>query len=84
MFINSLSDPVKSEVIGVFSDSLKLVWEVSIAFCGLACILVFLEKEVPLRKELETDYGLTGKDDIQAEKGGIPNTEKAVSGTSQS
>ncbi|KAJ5618171.1 Major facilitator superfamily domain general substrate transporter [Penicillium hordei] len=78
-FIDSLSDSVKDEVIGVFSDSLKLVWEISIAFCGLACILVFLEKEVPLRKELETDYGMTEKDNIQAKQGDIPDAEKAGS-----
>ncbi|KAJ6020770.1 Major facilitator superfamily domain general substrate transporter [Penicillium herquei] len=82
-FINSLSDPVKSEVIGVFSDSLKLVWEVSIAFCGLACILVFFEKEVPLRKELETDYGMTEKDVIQAKKRDTPDAEKVESDTPQ-
>jgi hypothetical protein len=76
VFIDSLREPVKSEVIGVFSDSLKLVWEVSIAFCGLACVLVLLEKDVPLRKELETDYGMAEKNGIQAEKGVIPDTEK--------
>jgi hypothetical protein len=76
-FINNLSDPVKSEVIGVFSDSLKLVWEVSVAFCGLACILVLVEKEVPLRKELDTDYGMTEKDVIQAKKRNTPDAEKA-------
>ncbi|KAJ5904317.1 Major facilitator superfamily domain general substrate transporter [Penicillium tannophilum] len=72
-FINNLSDPVKSEVIGVFSDSLKLVWEVSVAFCALACILVFLEREVPLRKELETDYGMMEKTVIQEKKGDTPD-----------
>ncbi|CAI7634184.1 unnamed protein product [Penicillium discolor] len=78
-FIDGLSGSVKNEVIGVFSDSLKLVWEISIAFCGLVCILVFLEKEVPLRKELETDYGMTEKDNIQAKNGDIPDAEKAGS-----
>ncbi|KAJ5553985.1 Major facilitator superfamily domain general substrate transporter [Penicillium frequentans] len=82
-FINNLSDPVKSEVIGVFSDSLKLVWEVSIAFCGLACILVFLEREVPLRKELETEYGMTEKNVNQSKKGDTLDAEKAGLGTSQ-
>ncbi|KAJ5200002.1 Major facilitator superfamily domain general substrate transporter [Penicillium cf. griseofulvum] len=76
MFIDSLREPVKSEVIGVFSDSLKLVWEVSIAFCGLACVLVLLEKDVPLRKELETDYGMAEKDDIQPKMGVTPDIEK--------
>lgn len=81
-FIDSLSDSVKNEVIGVFSDSLTLVWEISTAFCGLACILVFLEKEVPLRKELETDYGMTDNGNIQAKNGEIPDAEKARSDTS--
>jgi hypothetical protein len=81
-FIDSLDDPVKSEVIGVFSDSVKLVWLVSVAFCGLACILVFFEKEVPLRKELDTDYGMVEKDDIQARKRDIPDAEKAGGDTS--
>lgn len=80
-FINNLSDPVKSEVIGVFSGSLKLVWEVSVAFCALACILVFLEREVPLRKELETEYGMTEKNVIQEKKGDTPDAEKAGLGT---
>jgi MFS family permease len=82
-FINNLSDPVKSEVIGVFSDSLKLVWEVSIVFCGLACVLVFVEKEVPLRKELETEYGMTEKEVIQAKKGDTFDAVKAGSDTSR-
>lgn len=81
-FIDGLSDSVKNEVIGVFYDSLKLVWEISIAFCGLACISVFLEKEVRLQKEPETDYGMTEKDNIQAKNGDIPDAEKAGSDTS--
>ncbi|KAL2848896.1 DNA repair protein RAD50 [Aspergillus pseudoustus] len=60
-FINSLSDPVRGEVIGVLSDALKLVWEVSVVFSGVAFLLVFLEKQVPLRSELQTDYGMTEK-----------------------
>ncbi|OQE39080.1 hypothetical protein PENCOP_c007G03307 [Penicillium coprophilum] len=82
-FINSLSEPTKTEVIGVFSDSLKLVWEVSIAFCGLACILVFLEKDVPLRRELDTIYGMTEMDNIEARNGDIPDIGKPALKASQ-
>ncbi|KAJ5503714.1 Major facilitator superfamily domain general substrate transporter [Penicillium fimorum] len=71
-FINSLSDPVKNEVIG-------LVWEVSVIFCGLACILVFFEKDIPLRKELETEYGVTEKDNIQTKEVAISDAKKASS-----
>lgn len=57
-YISSLSPQVESEVIGVYSDSLRLVWQVAIAFAGVSFLLVFLEKEIKLRDELETEYGI--------------------------
>jgi hypothetical protein len=41
---------------------LKLTWQVGIAFAGFAFLLVFVEKEIPLRKKLETDYGIVEKE----------------------
>lgn len=62
-FINSFhtQSSLQNEIIGVYSDSLKLVWQVTIAFSGLGFLLVFLEREVKLRTELETDYGIVEK-----------------------
>lgn len=62
-FINSFpsQSPLQNEIIGVYSDSLKLVWQVTIAFAGLGFLLVFLEKEIKLRTELETEYGVVEK-----------------------
>lgn len=40
---------------------MKLVWYVGIAFCGAGFLIVFLEKEIPLRTELETDFGMVDK-----------------------
>ena len=57
-YISSLAPQVESEVIIVYSESLKLVWQVAIAFSGFSFLLVFLEKELKLRDELETEYGL--------------------------
>lgn len=63
-FLNSLpSTSIRKEVIRVFTDSLKQVWYVGIAFAGLAFLLAFLEKEIEMRKELETEYGLKKKEE---------------------
>ncbi|KAL4876599.1 major facilitator superfamily domain-containing protein [Aspergillus karnatakaensis] len=59
--IGSLDEPVRGEVIGVLTDALELVWQVSVVFSGVAFLLVVLEKQVPLRAELETEYGMEEK-----------------------
>lgn len=65
-FVSSLSHPTRDEVRGLFDAALGRVWKVCIATALVALLLVLLEKEVPLRQELETEYGLEGvsrKDD---------------------
>ena len=57
-YISSLAPQVGSEVISVYSESLRLVWQVAIAFSGFSFLLVFLEKELKLRDELETEDGI--------------------------
>jgi Major Facilitator Superfamily len=62
-FMDTVTDPVThAEIIGVFIESLNTAWYASIGFAGLGFILVILQKEVPLRKELETEFGMEGKD----------------------
>ena len=56
--IRGLPEPARSEVIGVFSDSLQRTWYVLLAFPALAFILVFFMEKVELRKELDTAYGI--------------------------
>ncbi|MCJ1384553.1 hypothetical protein MMC17_007670 [Xylographa soralifera] len=68
-FVGSFAGDVRQQIISVYTDSLKTVWQVAIAFSGLAFLLVFLEKEVPLRTELDTEYGLDRKK-VTGEKGG--------------
>jgi hypothetical protein len=60
-YVNSLPDPSKLEVISVYSDSVKLVWEVAIAVAGLGFLFVFVEKEIKLRESLNTDFGMKEK-----------------------
>ena len=72
-FMDTITDPVtRAQVVGVFVDSLKMAWYVSIGFAGLGFLLVILEKEVPLRKELETKFGIK-------EKGNSTKTKQPVS-----
>ena len=57
-FVGSFPPTVRDEIIGVYSDSLKLVWYIAIVFSGFAFLLVFFEKQIKLRTELDTEYGL--------------------------
>ncbi|KAI1255003.1 hypothetical protein MGN70_003066 [Eutypa lata] len=57
-FVEGLSEPTRSQVIDVFTRALHQVFLVSIAFGGLAFLLSFMEREVKLRTELVTKFGL--------------------------
>jgi len=48
----------KDQIVGVYQGSLKLVWLIAIAFTGGAFLLAFAEKEIKLRTELKTEYGV--------------------------
>ncbi|KAF2431627.1 MFS general substrate transporter [Tothia fuscella] len=57
-FLNGLDAVTKGEVISVFSDSLRLVWIVAVVFVGFAFFTVFLEREIKLRVENDTEFGI--------------------------
>ena len=62
-FMASLNDRshVKAVVMGVYVDSLRIVWYVSFAFAILGFLVAFVLKEVPMRESLETEFGLQEK-----------------------
>lgn len=67
-FLNTITSPVvRGQVIKIFSRTLKTIWYVSIAFAALGFVLVNFEKEVPLRKELDTEYGIVENKKSDAE-----------------
>ncbi|KAH8669159.1 major facilitator superfamily protein [Xylariales sp. PMI_506] len=72
-YINTLSSVVREQLTGVFSDSLRRGWQVSIAFSALGFLLVALEKDVPLRNELETEYGMEQR---EKQEGKVENTDE--------
>lgn len=60
-FVESFSEPTRGQIIEVFIRALSKVFLIAIAFPGLAFILSFVEREVELRTELETEFGLEEK-----------------------
>lgn len=69
--INSFQPAVRREVIGVYVDSLKRVWQIVIVFAGISFLAVFAEKEIKLRTSLETEHGLIEKKKEKSVEGGL-------------
>jgi hypothetical protein len=79
-FVDSIADEgLRDQVINIFGDALRTVWLVGIGFAALAFLLIFLEREVKLRTELETEFGLEGKVPEQGSSKG-QKAEPQVSG----
>ncbi|KAI0436082.1 major facilitator superfamily domain-containing protein [Xylaria telfairii] len=68
-FLDSLSAETRAQVVVVQSSALQLSWQVGIAFGALGFIAAVALKEVPLRTELDSEFGMTDK--------GKPNVEVA-------
>jgi hypothetical protein len=61
-FISSFQDETRDEIVETYTDTLKLVWRVAIPICGICFFLAFREKEIKLRTELKTEYGMKMKE----------------------
>lgn len=58
-FVNGIEDgSTRRDVVNVFTGALRTVWLIGIGFAGLGLLLVFVEKEIELRKELNTEFGM--------------------------
>ncbi|KAI3390414.1 hypothetical protein diail_9733 [Diaporthe ilicicola] len=76
-FAYSSIDPgLKATVKGIYVDSLQLCWQVGLAFALLGLLIALLAKEVPMRTELETEFGLTDDPKTQS-----PGNEASEPGT---
>ncbi|KAM0414581.1 hypothetical protein ACHAPT_013576 [Fusarium lateritium] len=60
-FVIQFEEPVRSQIQHVFMLALRKVYVISVAFGGLAFLLALFEKDIPLRKDLDTQYGLEEK-----------------------
>jgi MFS family permease len=57
-FPKLLPEATREQVVWVLNESLRRIWQVTIGFAALGFLLVSFEREVPLRQELETEFGL--------------------------
>jgi MFS family permease len=70
-FIKSLPQPFQAEVLVAYQDTMKVVWEVCVAFTGLALLLVFVEAEIPLQGVLEkSDFQVEGREKVEDKETG--------------
>lgn len=60
VYVSSLSEPVRTEVMHAYQATLKTVWEVCLAFTVLGLLAVFGEAEIPLQTTLDSNYQLEG------------------------
>jgi MFS family permease len=67
MFVKQFEPQTQLEIRRVYRDAIRYIFLVSFAFMGLALLLAVFERDVPLRKELNTKYGM--KVDKEAENG---------------
>ncbi|KAI1157893.1 MFS general substrate transporter [Nemania serpens] len=57
-FVLSFPEPTQDQIIEIFTKSLSKVFLIGIAFPALSFILSFIERDVPLRTDLESEFGL--------------------------
>lgn len=57
-FISQLDGTVKPQVINAFTTSFELVWAVFLALAVVGLLATFLERQVGLRRSLDSDFGL--------------------------
>jgi hypothetical protein len=57
-YLDTLTPEIRAQVVSAYAKSLRQVWLVMIAVGASGFFVAFIEKEVPMRKELETEYGI--------------------------
>jgi Major Facilitator Superfamily len=77
-FLDSLSAETRAQVIGVQNSSLRRSWQVAIAFGALGFLVALFLGEVPLRKELDSEFGMTEKGKTDDEKKDKEVTDKKI------
>lgn len=66
-FLSTLDPTTHGQVISVFSGSLRWVWIVATVLSGVSFFSVFVEEEIELRKEIDTEFGLKDAEGEMAE-----------------
>ncbi|KIW20961.1 hypothetical protein PV08_01540 [Exophiala spinifera] len=57
-FVDTLSQSDRQQFAWTLNESLRRGWEVGTAFAALGFLIIAFEKQIPLRNNLETKYGM--------------------------
>ncbi|KAM3454731.1 hypothetical protein NHJ6243_008771 [Beauveria neobassiana] len=79
-FLELLSPQIRAQVISVQSTALRRTWQVAIAFGAIGLIAAIVMKQMPLRKENKTEFGMVDKDKLTDEEAN-DTTEKEAPAT---
>lgn len=61
-FVDSIKDlELRDQVISLVRDAMRMVWLIGIIFAGVGFLAAWIEREVKLREELDTEFGLEEK-----------------------
>ncbi|KAI8958861.1 MFS general substrate transporter [Daldinia sp. FL1419] len=63
-FVESFEEPVRQQIRTVFTLSLQKVFLIGVPLSGFVFLLVLFEKEIRLRTELKTEFGLEEKETL--------------------
>ncbi|KAI0416971.1 MFS general substrate transporter [Xylaria grammica] len=67
-FVNSFPGPIRDMIISIYERSLMRVWQIGIVFAGLGFLVVFLERDLELRTEQESqEFGLEERQRVNRE-----------------
>ncbi|KAI9713124.1 MAG: hypothetical protein M1820_001109 [Bogoriella megaspora] len=56
--VNHLPETVKQEVLRVYKESLDAIWYAAAAVAAIAFVVVFLEKHIELKMDMDTEFGM--------------------------
>lgn len=80
-FITSLEPSSQRQVAHVFVQSLKIVWIIGMALCVATFLLIFFEKSIEMRKELDSRFGLEERSNAKSLEGEKVKAIDMASGT---
>ncbi|KAK0624552.1 major facilitator superfamily-domain-containing protein [Bombardia bombarda] len=60
-FVGSFGHKTKAQIINAFTKSLQVMWIIFLVLAVVGVSVTFLERQVKLRKELDSDFGLKRK-----------------------
>jgi hypothetical protein len=78
-FRDSLAPVPRAQFVWVLNQSVRSTWWVAIAFAALGFLIINFEKEIPLRKELQTEFGMAERKETEPKESGVNiDTHKAL------